>query len=45
MTARIDKIVVSGVFSLDGQDVDVDDNVWLVGNSLLVSGTGGHRPG
>ena len=32
MTARIEKAVVSGVFSLDGQDFDVDNNVWLVGN-------------
>jgi glyoxylase-like metal-dependent hydrolase (beta-lactamase superfamily II) len=31
-TARIDKVVVSGVFSLDGQDFDVDNNVWLVGD-------------
>ncbi|HEV7726404.1 MAG TPA: MBL fold metallo-hydrolase [Modestobacter sp.] len=30
--ARIDKTVISGVFSLDGQDFDVDNNVWLVGN-------------
>jgi glyoxylase-like metal-dependent hydrolase (beta-lactamase superfamily II) len=29
---RIDKVVVSGVFSLDGQDFDVDNNVWLVGD-------------
>jgi glyoxylase-like metal-dependent hydrolase (beta-lactamase superfamily II) len=32
VTARIDKVVISGVFSLDGQDFDVDNNVWLVGN-------------
>ncbi len=32
MTARIDKAVISGVFSLDGQDFDVDNNVWLVGD-------------
>lgn len=32
MSARIDKLVVSGVFSLDGQDFDVDNNVWLVGD-------------
>jgi glyoxylase-like metal-dependent hydrolase (beta-lactamase superfamily II) len=32
VTARIDKIVTSGVFSLDGQDFDVDNNVWLVGD-------------
>ena len=30
--ARIDKVVISGVFSLDGQDFDVDNNVWLVGD-------------
>jgi len=32
VTARIDKTVVSGVFSLDGSDFDVDNNVWLVGD-------------
>jgi glyoxylase-like metal-dependent hydrolase (beta-lactamase superfamily II) len=32
MAARIEKAVVSGVFSLDGQDFDVDNNVWLVGD-------------
>jgi glyoxylase-like metal-dependent hydrolase (beta-lactamase superfamily II) len=32
VTPRVEKIVVSGVFSLDGQDFDVDNNVWLVGN-------------
>ena len=31
-TARIDKVVVPGVFSLDGQDFDVENNVWLVGD-------------
>jgi len=32
VTPRIEKTVVSGVFSLDGQDFDVDNNVWLVGD-------------
>jgi glyoxylase-like metal-dependent hydrolase (beta-lactamase superfamily II) len=32
MSPRIEKVVVSGVFSLDGQDFDVDNNVWLVGD-------------
>jgi glyoxylase-like metal-dependent hydrolase (beta-lactamase superfamily II) len=32
MALRIEKAVVSGVFSLDGQDFDVDNNVWLVGD-------------
>ncbi|WP_439957942.1 MBL fold metallo-hydrolase, partial [Modestobacter marinus] len=30
--ARIEQAVVSGVFSLDGSDFDVDNNVWLVGD-------------
>ncbi|MGW1990703.1 MBL fold metallo-hydrolase [Embleya sp. NPDC001921] len=29
---RIDHVVTSGVFSLDGQDFDVDNNVWIVGD-------------
>jgi glyoxylase-like metal-dependent hydrolase (beta-lactamase superfamily II) len=32
MAPRIEKAVISGVFSLDGQDFDVDNNVWLVGD-------------
>ncbi len=32
MTPRIDQVVVPGVFSLDGQDFDVENNVWLVGD-------------
>ena len=32
MTARVEQVVISGVFSLDGQDFDVDNNVWLVGD-------------
>jgi glyoxylase-like metal-dependent hydrolase (beta-lactamase superfamily II) len=32
VSARIDKVVISGVFSLDGSDFDVDNNVWLVGD-------------
>jgi glyoxylase-like metal-dependent hydrolase (beta-lactamase superfamily II) len=36
MTARIERIVTSGTFSLDGQDFDVDNNVWLVGDDREV---------
>jgi glyoxylase-like metal-dependent hydrolase (beta-lactamase superfamily II) len=32
VTARIEKVVVAGVFSLDGQDFDVENNVWLIGD-------------
>jgi glyoxylase-like metal-dependent hydrolase (beta-lactamase superfamily II) len=36
MTARVERVVTSGVFSLDGQDFDVDNNVWLVGDDSEV---------
>ena len=32
MSARIDKVVTSGQFALDGGSWDVDNNVWLVGD-------------
>jgi glyoxylase-like metal-dependent hydrolase (beta-lactamase superfamily II) len=36
MTARIERFVTSGTFSLDGQDFAVDNNVWLVGDDREV---------
>ncbi len=38
MTARIEQLVTSGTFSLDGQTFDVDNNVWLIGddNEVIV---------
>jgi glyoxylase-like metal-dependent hydrolase (beta-lactamase superfamily II) len=36
MTATVERIVTSGVFSLDGQDFDVDNNVYLVGDDSEV---------
>ena len=36
MNARIDQVVTSGTFSLDGQDFDVDNNIWLVGDDTEV---------
>ena len=30
--ARIDRVVTSGTFSLDGETFDVDNNVWVVGD-------------
>lgn len=32
MTERIERVVTSGTFSLDGGTWEVDNNVWLVGN-------------
>jgi len=36
MTAVVERLVTSGIFSLDGQDFDVDNNVWLVGDDSEV---------
>ena len=36
MTARIENVVTSGTFSLDGQDFAVDNNVWLLGDDSEV---------
>jgi glyoxylase-like metal-dependent hydrolase (beta-lactamase superfamily II) len=36
VTARIDKVVTSGQFALDGGSWDVDNNVWLVGDDAEV---------
>ncbi|MDQ1670604.1 MAG: hypothetical protein QOE40_2665, partial [Actinomycetota bacterium] len=32
MAARIDKVLTSGTFSLDGGTWDVENNVWIVGD-------------
>jgi glyoxylase-like metal-dependent hydrolase (beta-lactamase superfamily II) len=36
VTAAIEHLVTSGIFSLDGQDFDVDNNVWVVGDESEV---------
>ncbi len=36
MTAIVTKVVTSGVFSLDGEDFDVDNNIWLIGDESEV---------
>ena len=36
MSPRIEKVVTSGTFSLDGQDFAVDNNVWLLGDDQEV---------
>ncbi len=33
---RVDKVVTSGTFTLDGETFDVDNNVWLVGDDREV---------
>jgi len=32
----VDRVVTAGVFTLDGQSFDVENNVWLVGDDSLV---------
>jgi glyoxylase-like metal-dependent hydrolase (beta-lactamase superfamily II) len=32
VTARVDRIVTSGIFALDGGEWEVDNNVWIVGD-------------
>ncbi len=34
--ARIDNVVTAGIFSLDGEDFEVDNNIWLVGDDVEV---------
>ncbi|TNC29617.1 MBL fold metallo-hydrolase [Amycolatopsis alkalitolerans] len=36
MTARVENVVTSGVFELDGGRWDVDNNVWLIGDDREV---------
>jgi glyoxylase-like metal-dependent hydrolase (beta-lactamase superfamily II) len=43
----IDQVVTSGTFSLDGQDFEVDNNIWLVGDDrevLVIDAAHDHRP-
>ncbi len=48
MTApRIDRVVTSGIFSLDGEDFEVDNNIWIVGDDdevVVVDAAHDHRP-
>ncbi|MCU1496337.1 MAG: Zn-dependent hydrolase [Acidimicrobiales bacterium] len=47
MAARVEKVVTSGIFSLDGQDFEVDNNIWLVGNDhevIVIDAAHDHRP-
>ena len=43
----IERVVTSGVFSLDGSDFDVDNNVWVVGDDrdvVVIDAAHDHRP-
>jgi len=34
--ARVERIRTNGIFSIDGEDFDVENNIWLVGNDTEV---------
>jgi glyoxylase-like metal-dependent hydrolase (beta-lactamase superfamily II) len=36
MSVRVEHVVTSGIFSLDGGDFEVDNNVWIVGDDSEV---------
>lgn len=43
----IERVVTSGIFSLDGADFEVDNNIWLVGDDrevVVVDAAHDHRP-
>ena len=47
LMARVDRVVTSGTFSIDGEDFDVDNNIWLVGDDdevLVIDAAHDHRP-
>lgn len=47
MSVLIDHVVTSGVFSLDGEDFDVDNNIWILGDDrevVVVDAAHDHRP-
>ncbi|NNE94678.1 MAG: MBL fold metallo-hydrolase [Acidimicrobiales bacterium] len=47
MAARIDRVITSGIFSLDGEDFDVDNNVWLLGDDeevIVIDAAHDHEP-
>ncbi len=47
MSLRVERVVTSGTFSIDGEDFDVDNNIWLVGDDdevLVVDAAHDHLP-
>lgn len=47
MSVRIERIVTSGIFSLDGEDFEVENNIWLVGDDrevIVFDAAHDHRP-
>jgi glyoxylase-like metal-dependent hydrolase (beta-lactamase superfamily II) len=44
---RVDRVVTHGIFSIDGEDFEVDNNIWLVGDDdevLIIDAAHDHAP-
>ncbi len=44
--ARLDRVITSGIFSLDGGDFEVDNNVWIIGDdreAIVIDAAHDHR--
>lgn len=47
MSLHIDHVVTAGIFSLDGEDFDVENNIWLLGDDrevIVFDAAHDHRP-
>lgn len=47
MPAQIDHVITAGIFSLDGEDFEVENNIWVVGDDrevIVVDAAHDHRP-
>lgn len=47
MSLAISKVVTSGIFSLDGEDFNVDNNIWIIGDDrevIIFDAAHDHRP-
>lgn len=45
--AAIERVITSGVFSIDGEDFEVDNNIWIIGDDsevIIVDAAHDHRP-
>jgi len=43
---NLDRVITSGIFSLDGEDFEVDNNVWIVGDdreAIVIDAAHDHR--
>ncbi|CAN5721953.1 MBL fold metallo-hydrolase [soil metagenome] len=47
MAVRVDRVITSGIFSLDGGDFEVDNNIWIVGDDervVVIDAAHDHEP-